>query len=105
MTHTTNTVDVPLTASTNPPMPGPRKMLALSIVPETALDAVSSSGVAASAGVRAAWAGRKAVPTTAIPTASTYTVMIGAWVSTARAIAAVSTARTRSLIAITMRRG
>ena len=86
-------------------MPGPRKMLALSIVPATAFDAVSSTGVAASLGVRAACAGRKSVPTTEIPTVSAYTVMIGAWVSTSRAIAAVSTARTRSLIAITLRRG
>ena len=55
---------VPLTASMIPPMPGPRKMLALSIVPATAFDAVSSTGVAASFGVSAACAGRKGVPTT-----------------------------------------
>ena len=38
----------------------------LSIVPATAFDAVSSTGVAASAGVSAACAGRKRVPTTAM---------------------------------------
>ena len=86
-------------------MPGPRKMLALSSVPATALDAVSSTGVAASFGVRAACAGRKGVPTIEMPTVSAYTAIIGAWVSTSRAIAAVSTARMRSLIAITLRRG
>jgi hypothetical protein len=86
-------------------MPGPRKMLALSIVPAKALDAVSSSGVPARAGVSAACAGRNIVPTTAIPTASAYTVTMGAWDSTASAVAAVSSARMKSLIPITTRRG
>ncbi len=62
VTQTTNTPGVPLTASTIPPMPGPRKMLALSIVPATAFDAVSSTGVAASVGVSAACAGPEGRP-------------------------------------------
>ena len=52
-------------------MPGPRKMLVLSMVPATALAAVSSSGVSASDGVSAAWAGRNTVATIAIAAAST----------------------------------
>ena len=69
--QTTNTPAVPLTASTRPPIPGPRKMLVLSMVPAIAFDAVSSSGVPASAGVSAAWAGRNTVETTAMAVAST----------------------------------
>ena len=69
--QTTNTPAVPLTASTRPPIPGPRKMLVLSMVPAIAFDAVSSSGVPASAGVSAAWAGRNTVETMAMAVAST----------------------------------
>ena len=54
----------PNAASSRPPIAGPAKMPMLSIALAETLAAVSSSGVRASEGTRAAWAGRNAVAAT-----------------------------------------
>jgi hypothetical protein len=56
---TKNTTGMLVVASSTPPSAGPRKMPTLSMVLEATLAAVSSSGLLASDGSRAAWAGRK----------------------------------------------
>ena len=61
---TRNTSPGPLAASNSPPSAGPPKMPTLSIVLAATFAAVSSSGVRASDGMRAASAGRKAVAAT-----------------------------------------
>ena len=71
----------------------------------TPLAAVSSSGVLTSDGVRASWAGRKAVPTTGDRVASTKTTAAGPSTCTMKAAAPTSTNRTRSQLIITVRRG
>ena len=68
---TTKTVPGPVAASRMPPMAGPPKMPTLSIELAATFAAVSSSGVRASVGTRAACAGRNAVA--AIPTAPAMT--------------------------------
>ena len=60
-----NTTCALVAASTTPPRAGPRNMPTLSTVDDARLAAVSSSGVRASDGSSAAWAGRKPVPTAA----------------------------------------
>ena len=64
------TTPMEVAASRGPPSAGPANVPTLSIVLPTALAAVSSSGALASDGVRAAWAGWKAVDTIATSTAS-----------------------------------
>ena len=61
---TRNTSPGPLAARSRPPSAGPPKIPTLSIVLAATLAAVSSSGVRASEGIRAASAGRKAVAAT-----------------------------------------
>jgi hypothetical protein len=61
------TTSVLVSASRNPPSAGPTKMPIPSVVLDATFEAVSSSGVRASEGTSAAWAGRKAVPAT-LPT-------------------------------------
>jgi hypothetical protein len=68
---TRNTVPTLVHASSNPPIAGPRKMPTLSIVLAATFAAVSSSGVRASVGTRAASAGRNAVAAT--PTSAAIT--------------------------------
>ena len=68
---TRKTTQVVETASSSPPSAGPAQKPRLSSVLELTLAAVSSSGVRASEGSRAACAGWKAVEITATSAAST----------------------------------
>ena len=83
-------------ASTSPPAAGPRKMATLSIVLPATFAAVSSSGVRASAGTSAAWAGRNPVVATITATVSAYTTTLGADLQAASAAAPSASARTTS---------
>ena len=58
---TTKTVPGPLATNRSPPRAGPPKMPMLSIELAATFAAVSSSGVRASEGISAAWAGRNGV--------------------------------------------
>lgn len=58
---TRNAVAGLVAATRTPPIAGPANDITLSIVDETVFEAVSSSGVPATDGSNAAWAGRKAV--------------------------------------------
>ena len=75
------------------------------MVLELTLAAVSSSGVLASEGSSADWAGWNAVLITATVAARMYTVPTGAWVRTQTVIVASPTARSRSEASITGTRG
>ena len=72
---------------------------------ETALEAVSSSGRSTSEGTIAARAGSNSEASSAIRTSRTSTIAGGASAATAAAIARQSSARPRSLAAITRSRG
>jgi hypothetical protein len=66
------------TASKTPAMTGPRRMLMLSIQPDTTLTDVSSSGLRAMPGVRALIVGRVTVTAVAAPAAAAYVRSAGA---------------------------
>ena len=99
------TTEVLETASTSPPRAGPAQDPRLSSVLELTLAAVSSSGVLASAGRRAACAGRKAVEITDATPTSAYTAAAGALVITQTVMAPNTAARRRSEAIITSTRG
>ena len=95
------TVGMSLTASTSAATAGPTKNPMLSMVLATALAAASSAGSVARDGSRAAWAGRKAVPTTAVGRPRRRRRAAAPWTATIAAAAPTSAARTRSADTIT----
>ncbi len=82
-------------------MPGPRKNAAPSMVVAVALAAVSCSGVRASVGRSAAWAGRKTLVRTAATPASAHRPASPTPSDTATAIATAIAADVRLLAIIT----
>ena len=97
----TYTVWTLATARSNPPSAGPAKKPTLSMTLDATFAAVSSPGSPARTGSRAACAGRKAVPTSAVAIASAYTSREGPPAAITPAAANTSAARMQSAESIT----
>ena len=102
---TRNTTWTSATPSSRAPRAGPTKKARLSKVLEVPLDAVSSSGRLASAGISARWAGRNAPPISEVSVARTKTVAGGRSRARHSAARATRPARMRSAPIITFLRG